>query len=705
MFPAVHVAGKLSGQGPINAISPGTLLHVQDSLTGVRFLIDTGAAFSVLPFSSPSAPTGPALKGPNGVDIPCWGEENLHLILGGQRFEWIFLKAAVDFAIIGVDFLCYFELSVDVASGCLRGKSRQTVSCTRGPPAEATLRMVRAAPSLQTRKDDDVKVPSGSSVVPGGEKAVAAMPEETRFSPAPTSLPELLARFPEVLNAEGRLPPSTHGVEHFIVTSGPPTSAKFRRLDEEKLKAAKEEFELMEKEGVVRRSSSCWSSLLHMVRKSDGSWRPCGDFRRLNLAMEPDRYPVPNMMDLTSSLAGRTVFSKLDLKKGYHQIPVHAADVPKTAIITPFGLYEFVRMPFGLRNAGMTFQRFMDQVLAGLDHSSAYLDDILVASPDERQHLRDLEDVLSRLSVNGLVLNRGKCEFMRREVDYLGHRVSAEGVAPLKTGVQAILDYPRPTTIKELQGLLGMINFYRRFIPAAAKLLSPLTDVLKGGPSGSTRVEWTPEMVQSSEAARSALANAALLAHPDPAAELALVTDASATHVGAVLQQRASQFSPWQPLSFYSKKLDKPQLKHSAFDRELFAVFAGIRHFRHLLEGRDFKVWSDHKPLTFALHRLSDSWTARQQRQLSYVAEFTSNIIYVPGKDNVVADALSRPPESSTPPAAVAGVSPPPAARPPAARAGVSTTGGFLGTYNLGTYSLGTANLGTYNLGTYILVT
>ncbi len=151
-------------------------------------------------------------------------------------------------------------------------------------------------------------------------------------------------------------------------------------------------------------------------------------------------------------------------------------------------------------------------------------------------------------------------------------------------------------------------------------------------------------------AAREAVSSATLLAHPDPTAELVLVTDASASHIGGVLQQRPNKSSPWRPLGFYSKKLDGPQLNHSAFDRELFGVFASIRHFRHLLEGRKFAVWTDHKPLTFALHRLSEPWSGRQQRQLAYVAEFTNNLVHVPGVENVVADALSRPPPHPSPP-------------------------------------------------------
>jgi hypothetical protein len=175
--------------------------------------------------------------------------------------------------------------------------------------------------------------------------------------------------------------------------------------------AAKAAFEDMERQGIVRRSSSCWASPLHMVKKADGSWQPCGDFRRLNLITEPDKYPLPRMDDLAASLSGCRVFSKLDLKQGYHQIPMRAADIKKTAIITPFGLFEYTRMPFGLRNSGQTFQRLMDRVIAGLEGVCCYLDDILVASPDERSHCRHLQMLFSRLREFELVLNVGKCVF------------------------------------------------------------------------------------------------------------------------------------------------------------------------------------------------------------------------------------------------------------------------------------------------------
>jgi transposase InsO family protein len=361
------------------------------------------------------------------------------------------------------------------------------------------------------------------------------------------------------------------------------------------------------------------------------------------------------MLDFASKMTGCTIFSKIDLRKGYHQIPVHAADVPKTAITTPFGLYEFLRMPFGLRNAGCTFQRLMDRALSGLPGSFWYLDDIITASADAQQHQADLEALFRRLQDNGLVINEEKCKFGVKKLDFLGHEVSAAGTRPLQDNIAAIINFPLPQTVKQLQALLGLVNFYRRFVPAAAAVLKPLTDCLKGGRGGAEKIEWQPAMLEAVNKAKAAVAAATHLAHPVIGAEIGLVVDASGEHVGAALQQRRHATAPWQPLGFFSKKLDPAQSKYSAFDRELYACYAGIRHFRYMLEGRNFTIWTDHKPLTHALFRSTDPWTARQCRQLSYIAEFTSSIQHIKGEDNVVADTLSRPPPQATIAVAAAG--------------------------------------------------
>jgi RNase H-like domain found in reverse transcriptase len=206
--------------------------------------------------------------------------------------------------------------------------------------------------------------------------------------------------------------------------------------------------------------------------------------------------------------------------------------------------------------------------------------------------------------------------------------------------VAAIRDFQPPADKQQLQRFLGMVNFYRRFLPGAAGVLQPLTDALQGPGGKNRKLTWTSAMNAAFCKIKQLLCKATCLAHPDPAAAISLAVDASNSHVGAVLQQ--SKAGSWQPLAFYSKKLDSTQRWYSAFDKELLAAYLAVRHFRCLLEGRQFAIFTDHKPLTFAIHRISEPWLAQQQRQLSYLAEFTSDFQHMPGVDNVVADALSR---------------------------------------------------------------
>ena len=493
--------------------------------------------------------------------------------------------------------------------------------------------------SMQPTRGASAKAP-GAARAPGGVLNASVVRGTRSIAAEEPDFIALLEAFPAVLNVGKDLPEVKHDVEHVIVTQGRPVAGRYRRLDPARLEAAKKEFLDLERQGIVRRSSSNWASPLHMVMKQDGTWRPCGDFRRLNLQTEADRYTCPNMADLTGRLAGCTIFSKLDLRKGYHQVPVESSSIKKTAIITPFGLFEFLRMPFGLRNAGQTFQRMMDRVLQGLDYCFCYLDDVLVASATREEHVLHLKQTLERLQKHGLVLNGEKCVLGVAEVEYLGHVVSASGIKPLPSNVDSLQEYPRPGTVHNLQSFLGMANFYRRFVPSAAQVLKPLTDALRGGKRA--KLDWTDEMERSFQEVKRRIVEAVELAHPDPEATLVLAVDASDTHVGGVLQQE-DQSGHLRPLGFFSVKLNTAQSKYSVFDRELLACFLAIRHFRWCVEGRLLRVQSDHKPLGGSLHNMRDAWTARQQRQFSYISEYTSEIEHVAGADNVVADALSRP--------------------------------------------------------------
>nr|XP_037877596.1 uncharacterized protein LOC101739129 isoform X2 [Bombyx mori] len=459
----------------------------------------------------------------------------------------------------------------------------------------------------------------------------------------------LLSRdFPEITRPAGTQRTVSHNTQHHIrTTPGPPVACAPRRLAPEKLKVAKAEFESMLADGTARPSDSPWSSPLHLAPKKDNGWRPCGDYRQLNARTIPDRYPVRHIHDFAHNIAGCSTFSTIDLVKAYNQIPVCADDIPKTAITTPFGMYEFPFMTFGLRNASQTFQRFVDEMMRGLDFVYCYLDDFLIFSRDSIQHEQHLRQVFTRLRDYGMVINLSKCVFGAPEVTFLGYRISESGTKPLDEKVQAINNFPPPKDVRTLRRFLGMANFYRRFLPNAAQIQAPLNALLMGSVKGSTPISLNDIALKAFAETKESLSNAALLAHPDCQAKMSLVTDASDLAIGAVLQQLKND--TWEHLGFFSRKLSPSQNKYSPYDRELLAIYEAIKYFRHMLEARHFTIYTDHKPISFAFHERKQNCSPRQFRHLDFISQFTTDIRHISGKNNVVADTLSRVDELEAP--------------------------------------------------------
>lgn len=395
--------------------------------------------------------------------------------------------------------------------------------------------------------------------------------------------------------------------------------------------------------GIIRPSQSPWSSPIWIVpKKSDASgkqkWRMVVDFRRLNDKTIDDKYPIPNIADILDKLGRSQYFSTIDLASGFHQIEMDPKDIEKTAFTVENGHYEFTRMPFGLKNAPATFQRVMDNMLRGLQHHSCivYLDDIIIFSTSLQEHIQRLTDVFNRLRKYNFKIQLDKCEFLRKEVDYLGHVITAEGIKPNPDKIKAIIDFPIPKTPKQLKSFLGLLGFYRKFIKNFAKIVKPMTVLLK---KDKVIDPQDPEYVNCFNSCKILLTNDPILQYPNFEIPFVLTTDASDYALGAVLSQ--GPIGRDLPVAYASRTLNEHEIHYSTTEKELLAIVWSTQYFRPYLYGRKFKILTDHKPLQW-LFSLKEP-NSKLVRWRLRLEEYDYEIQYKPGTLNSNADALSRP--------------------------------------------------------------
>ena len=407
----------------------------------------------------------------------------------------------------------------------------------------------------------------------------------------------------------------------------------------------------MQEQGVVKPSNSPWASPIVLVPKKDGSLRFCVDFRRLNAITRKDVYPLPRVEDILDTLGEAKYFTSLDLASGYWKVELDQDARAKSAFTTHHGLFEFVRMPFGLCNAPATFQRLMQAVLSGLEWRScfAYLDDILIASRTFDDHLRHLREVFGRLREAGLRLKPKKCLILRNEVPYLGHVISTQGVRPDPSKTEKVKLFPTPRDVTTIRQFVGLASYYRRFVPGFAKIAAPLHALTKKD----VPFEWTSECETAFCKLKELLVTAPVLSYPrfGHDREFILETDASGIGLGAVLSQKQDD-GHVHPIAYASRSLNAHEKNYGISELETLGLVWAVRYFRPYLLGHHTIVYTDHSACLSLLNTPRPS--GKLARWALTIQEMNLTLKHRSGRQNVNADALSRNPASS-----VSSVSPP----------------------------------------------
>ncbi|GJR42680.1 putative reverse transcriptase domain-containing protein [Tanacetum coccineum] len=439
--------------------------------------------------------------------------------------------------------------------------------------------------------------------------------------------------FPKVFPEDFPGLPLTRQVEFQIdlIPGVAPVARAPYRLAPSEMKELSEKLKELSDKGYIRPSSSPCGAPVLFVKKKDGSFRMCIDYRELNKLTVKNCYPLPRIDDLFDQLQGSSVYSKIDLRSGYHQLRVREEDIPKTAFRTRYGHYEFQVMPFGLTNAPAVFMDLMNRVCKPyLDKFIiVFIDDILIYSKNKQEHEEHLKLILELLKKEELYAKFSKCEFWIPKVQFLGHVIDSEGIHVDPAKIESIKDWASPKSPTEIRQFLGLAGYYRRFIEGFSKIAKPMTKLTQK----KVKFEWGDKQEAAFQLLKQKLCSAPILALPEGSEDFIAYCDASKKGLGTVLMQRE------KVIAYASRQLKIHEKNYTTHDLELGAVVFALKIWRHYLYGTKCTVFTDHKSLQHILNQ--KELNMRQRRWLELLSDYDYEIRYHLGKANVVANALS----------------------------------------------------------------
>jgi hypothetical protein len=664
-----------SAAAGIAPLASSSTMHLAGTLEGsgksVACLVDSGASGNFIDIAVARAagvelsPSGRVVRLADGTERPVDGVARVTLAL--HTDEGVPIKYTVDLCvtelkgfdvILGMPWLSNTNPSVDWQARSLRAQrsdgswahltrvetDHEGQQQRRAPVKCAAIKLNKWSKLMKQRDLSDFALMVVRPAIAGRRSALHLAATQTATAeaddkPRDPRLVKLLDEFKDVLPAE--LPPGLppdRGVAHRIetVADAKPHAPPLRRYSPAEDAEIRKQVSLLLDRGHLRESVSPWGAMVLLARKKDGSLRFCVDYRALNNQTVKNRYALPHADQCFDRAQGCSVFSKLDLHSGFWQILLDEGSAHLTAFRTHFGHYEYTVLPMGLCNAPATFQALMHKVLRKeLDQFAlAFLDDIFVFSHSVEEHLGHLRTVLTRMRENRLYLKPSKCEWMKDEVEFLGHRIGRDGLTVDPHKVDAIKQWPVPTDVSALRSFLGLANYYRRFIRCYSDLALPLTNL-----TGDVEWKWGEVEQKAFDALKGHLSTTPVLALADTTKPFVIHTDASGFAVGAVLMQ--DQGRGLQPVSFISQKMSAAERNYAPHEQELLALVYACGLWRHYLEGgQPFTLLSDHKTLRhFATQ---PNLSPRQVRWYDKLTPFDFEIKYIEGVKNVVADALSR---------------------------------------------------------------